>query len=231
MDFSTFFLIDTMVKKKFLVLFGLFIGPLLFYIFLATGTWNSTTLPVLTEKVENVSVEENFENHYSIVCFLGNDLSASKTAISNLNEVIYKRFNQALYFQTLVILPNGMETEVEALKKRLGTYTDATKWKFVFVSKEELVTVFNSFDTPYTLNDQYASNYTFIIDRELNLRGRTDDDDTQDGKLYGYDMTSVADLRNKMRKDIEVIYYHLKEKRKKEERDRNRGKVERLKER
>lgn len=220
-----------MKKKKFLVLFSLFIGPLLFYIFLATGTWNSTTLPVLTKGVEDVKVKKSFENHYSIVAFLGNDLSASKTAISNLNEVIYKRFHQALYFQTVVILPNGMETEIEGLKKRLGTYTDASKWKFVFVSKEELVTIFNSFDTPYMLNDQYASNYTFIVDRELNLRGRTDDEDTEDGKLYGYDMTSVADLRNKMRKDIEVIYYHLKEKRKKEERERNKGGIERLKER
>ncbi|PHR70449.1 MAG: hypothetical protein COA67_08345 [Lutibacter sp.] len=195
------------------------------------GTWNSTTLPVLTTQVENIEAEESFENHYSIVCFLGDDLSASKTAISNLNEVIYKRFHQALYFQTVVILPNGMELEIEALKKRLGTYTDASQWNFVFVSKEELVTIFNSFDTPYILNDQYASNYTFIVDKELNLRGRTDDEDTKDGKLYGYDMTSVAVLRNKMRKDIEVIYYHLKEKRKKEERERNKGKVERLKER
>ena len=122
-----------------------------------------------------------------------------------------------------------MEVEIEALKNRLGTYTDASQWNFVFVSKEELVTIFNSFDTPYMLNDKYASNYTFIVDKELNLRGRTDDEDTEDGKLYGYDMTSVAVLRNKMRKDIEVIYYHLKEKRKKEEREQNRGKVERLK--
>ena len=194
------------------------------------GTWNSKTLPVLTKQVENINTEESFEKHYSIVCFLGDDLSASKTAISNLNEVIYKRFYKALDFQIVVILPNGMEAEIEALKKRLGTYTDASQWKFVFVSKEKLVTIFNSFDTPYMLNDQYASNYTFIIDKELNLRGRTDDEDTKDGKLYGYDMTSVAVLRNKMRKDIEVIYYHLKEKLKKEEREKNRGKVERLKE-
>lgn len=219
-----------MQKKKIIVLFFLFIGPLLFYIFLALGTWNSTTLPTLTENVENIKGEVSFENHYSIVSFLGDDLSASRMAISNLNEVIYKRFHNAIHFQSVVILPKGMETEIEGLKKRLGTYTDASQWKFVFVSKEELVTIFNSFDTSYVLNDNYASNYTFIVDKKLNLRGRTDDEDTKDGKLYGYDMTSVAVLRNKMRKDIEVIYYHLKEKRKKEERERNKGKIERLKE-
>ncbi len=218
-----------MKKKKFLVLFSLFIGPLLFYIFLAFGTWNSTTLPVLTEHVENIEIEEGFENHYSIVCFLGNDLSASKMAISNLNEVIYKRFYKALYFQTVVVSPIGMEAEIAALKKRLGAYTDVNQWKFVFVSKEELVTIFNSFDTPYILNNQYASDYTFIVDKQLRLRGRTDDEDTKDGKLYGYNMTSVADLRNKMRKDIEVIYYHLKKKREKEK--RKKGGIERLKER
>lgn len=219
MDDSTFFLIKTMQKKKIIVLFSLFIGPLLFYIFLTLGKWNSTSLPILTEKVEDVRRAESFENHFSIVAFFGDDLLASKNTISNLNEVIYKRFHKSLYFQTVAIFSKGMESEVEALKKRLGTYTDASQWKFVFLSKEELVTVFNSFDTPYMLNDSFASEYTFIVDRELRLRGRNDDEDTKGGKLYGYDMNSVAILRNKMRNDVEVIYYKLKKELEKEKRE------------
>jgi hypothetical protein len=117
-----------------------------------------------------------------------------------------------------VIVPPGIEDEVEQVKKRLGTYADASKWKFVSSSKENIVSVFNSFDSPYTLNDNFGSDYAFIVDRELRLRGRKDDEDTKDGKLYGYDMNSVAILKNKMRDDIGIIYYQLKKSMEKEQR-------------
>ncbi len=213
-----------MKNKKFIVFFSLFIVPLLFYIFLSLGIYKYANLPILTENVVDIKGDETFKDHFSIVCFFGDDFKASKDAISNVNEVIYKRFSGNIHFQTVVILPKGMEEQAKELHKRLGMYTDASKWKFVFVSKEELVAIFNSFDTPYTLDDHFASTHTFIIDRKLRLRGRKDDEDTKDGKLYGYDMYSVADLRNKMRKDIKVIYYQLKksmekEKRRKRERE------------
>jgi len=208
-----------MKNKKTIVLFSLFIGPLLFYVFLTLGKWNSTSLPILTQKVEDIKGVESLKDNFSVVCFFGDDFKASKDAISNVNEVIYKRFNGNIYFQIVVILPEGMEQEANALKEKLGTYTDASKWKFVFVPKKELITIFNSFDTPYRLNDHYASDYTFIIDKQLRLRGRNDDEDTDDGKLYGYNMFSVADLRNKMRSDIKIIYYKLKKKMEKEKRD------------
>ena len=213
-----------MLKRKTIVLLGLFIVPLLFYIFLSLGIYHYANLPILTDKVEDIKGQESFKDHFSVVCFFGDDFKTSKNAISNVNEVIYKRFNGNIYFQIVIILPEGMEQEAIALKEKLGTYTDASNWKFVFAPKEEIVSIFNSFDTPYTLNDHYASDYTFIIDRQLRLRGRKDDEDTKDGKLYGYNMTSVADLRNKMRKDIKVIYYQLKksmekEKRRKRERE------------
>lgn len=207
-----------MKKKKFLVLFTLFIVPLLFYIFLSKGIYHYANLPILTDNVENIKGEETFKDHFSIVAFLGGDLNESKTALFNLNEVIYKSYYKSLYFQMVIILPKGKENEVVELKKRLGTYTDASKWKFVFTSKEEIVSIFNSLDTPFTLNDNFASNYTFIVDRKLRLRGRKDDDDMKDGKLYGYDMNSVADLRNKMKDDIGIIYYQLKKSMQKEQR-------------
>lgn len=207
-----------MQKKKFIVLFLLFIVPLLFYIFLSNGIYHYANLPILTENVEDVKGNETFKDHFSIVAFLGDDIEASKTALYNLNEVIYKNYNKSLYFQTVIILTEDMEEQAEELKERLGTYTDASKWKFVFASKEEIVTIFNSFDTPYKLNDNYASNYTFIVDRELRLRGRKDDEDTKNGKLYGYNMNSVADLRNKMKDDIGIIYYQLKKSMEKEQR-------------
>lgn len=199
-----------MQKKKFIILFTLFIVPLLFYIFLSKGIYHYANLPILTTNVEDINGEETFKGHFSVICFLGEDLSLTKGQLYNLNEVIYKRYNLSLYFQVVVIVPPGNEDEILEVKKRLGTYADAGRWKFVTTSKEKIISMFNSFDTPYTLNDNFGSEYTFIIDRELRLRGRKDDDDTEDGKLYGYDMNSVAILKNKMRDDIGIIYYQLK---------------------
>jgi len=202
--------------KKIIVLVTLFIVPLLFYIFLSKGIYKYANLPILTENVTDIKGEETFNEHFTIVCFLGSDLSATKGQLYNLNEVIYKRYNKSLYFQTVVIVPPGDEEEIIEVKKRLGTYADASRWKFVIASKEDIVTIFNSFDTPFTLNDNFGSEYAFIVDRELRLRGRKDDEDTADGKLYGYDMNSVAILKNKMRDDIGIIYYQLKKSKEKE---------------
>ena len=207
-----------MQKKKILVLLTLFIVPLLFYVFLSKGIYHYANLPILKESVEDVSTTVSFKDHYSVVCFLGDDLDGTKGQLFNLNEVIYKSYNKSLYFQTVVIVAPGNETEIEEIKKRLGTYADAGRWKFVTLSKEKIVSVFNSFDTPFKLNDHFGSENAFIIDRELRLRGRKDDEDTKGGKLYGYDMNSVAILKNKMRDDIGIIYYQLKKSMEKEQR-------------
>jgi len=53
---------------------------------------------------------------------------------------------------------------------------------------------------------------------KLRLRGRKDDKDTEGGKLYGYNMRSVATLKNKMKDDIDIIYYQLKKSLEKENR-------------
>ena len=207
-----------MQKKKILVLATLFIVPLLFYIFLSKGIYHYANLPILSEGVQDISTKETFKDHFSVVCFLGDDLAQTKSQLFNLNEIIYKNYNLSLYFQMVIIVPPGNETEIEQIKKRLETYADAGRWKFVITSKEEIVSIFNSFDTPYKLNDYFGSENAFIIDRKLRLRGRKDDEDTKGGKLYGYDMNSVAVLKNKMRDDIGIIYYQLKKSLEKEER-------------
>ncbi|OIQ40955.1 MAG: hypothetical protein BM563_02025 [Bacteroidetes bacterium MedPE-SWsnd-G1] len=207
-----------MQKKKIIVLSTLFIVPLLFYMFLSKGIYHYANLPILSENVVELKGETQFKDHYSVVCFLGDDLESSKGKLFNLNETIYKRYYGKKQFQVVVIIPEGIEEEIQELERRLATYADASKWKFISTNKEELVTVFNSFNTPFTLNENFGSDYAFIVDTELRLRGRKDDEDTADGKLYGYDMNSVAILKNKMRKDIEVIYYQLKKSMEKEQR-------------
>jgi len=204
--------------KKGIILSALFLGPLIFYIFLSLGIYHHANLPILTEKVEDVRGDVTFNKHFSVVSFLGTDLESQKGGLFNLNEVIYKRYRKSLYFQSVLIAPKGTESQIDSLQKKLKTYTDIENWKFVFMEAKEIENVFRSFDSPYTLNDNLSSEYTFIIDRELRLRGRKDDEDTDNGRLYGYNMNSVNDLKNKMKKDIEIIYYQLKKSLEKEKR-------------
>ena len=204
--------------RKGLALSALFLGPLIFYIFLSLGIYHHANLPILTDKVEDVKGDVSFKDHFSVVSFLGSDIEKSKGGLFNLNEVIYKRYRKSLYFQSILIAPKGTEAQVGSLKKKLSTYTDIKNWKFVFMSADEIKTLFKSFDSPYTINQDLSSEYVFIVDRELRLRGRKDDEDTDNGRLYGYNMNSVNDLKNKMKKDIEVINYQLKKSLEKEKR-------------
>ncbi len=204
--------------KKGIVLSALFLGPLVFYIFLSLGIYHHANLPILTDNVEDVSGSETFKDHFSVVSFLGKDLESTKGALFNLNEVIYKRYRKSLYFQSVLIIPEGSEAEVGKLKTKLKTYTDISNWKFVFMSENKIKTLFNSFKSPYQLNSNIGSEYTFIVDRKLRLRGRKDDEDTDGGRLYGYNMNSVNDLKNKMKKDLEIVYYQLKKSLEKEKR-------------
>lgn len=206
--------------KKRIVLGVLFIGPLLFYLFLSLGIYHHANLPILTNNVEDIKGSESFKDHFSVVSFLGKNVAHTKGGLFNLNEVIYKRYQKSLYFQSVLIVPEGVEEELEALKKKLKTYTDISNWKFVIMSDEEIKTVFNSFKSPYKLNADVGSEYVFIVDRAFRLRGRKDDKDTDTGRLYGYNMHSVADLRNKMKKDLEIIYYQLKKSLEKQKRRR-----------
>ena len=75
--------------KKALVLSALFLGPLIFYIFLSLGIYHHANLPILTKKVENVNGSVSFQNHFSVVSFLGTDIDKNKGGLFNLNEVIY----------------------------------------------------------------------------------------------------------------------------------------------
>ena len=76
-------------------------------------------------------------------------------------------------------------------------------WKFALGSPEAIEQLFFSMGTNGVLNESFASNNAFIIDKERNLRGRLDDEDY--GKMYGYNASNYADINNKMSDDIKVV--------------------------
>jgi hypothetical protein len=211
-------------KKNIWVLIILFFGPLVFYLFLLTGTNNFAQLPVLTAKVNNVSKlssdeEVTLDDKITILCFFGNDLLHKKTNALNLNEKIYKHFYGYKNFQFVVVLPIGAEEKAKQLKKELGATTDVDKWFFVFGTDVQVQEIFESLQTDLSLDANFYSPDAFIIDREMSLRGRNDDEEEPNGILYGYNAESVAPIHKKMVDDVKVVLaeYRLELKKNKRE--------------
>ncbi|WP_378181798.1 hypothetical protein [Aquimarina sp. SS2-1] len=198
--------------KKFLVLGILFIMPLVVYLFFASAVDNFSKLPVLEQSIGNL---DNFESltgeqialkdKITILGFFGEDAFNKKGNAFNLNQKIYKKNYEFRDFQFVMILPYGSENAAKELLGQLDDIVDVSGWKFLFGTPESIQQLFKGLKTPYKLDQRYATNYVFIIDKEANLRGREENLDKREPKVYGYDSSSVADLNNVMVDDVKVI--------------------------
>lgn len=197
------------ITKKRVVLFLLFIFPLICFLILSTGINNFTKLPIVATNVVDVSTIDaavTVKDHITVVCFLGDNMNRNKGGFFNLNEKIYKTFIAYNNFQIVAVYPLGKEAEAEALKKEIGAFTNLEKWNFIAGSNENIKTLHNSFNS----TDSLSKNYTpkvFLIDRNGDLRGRIKDADSANGMLFGYNMQSVAELNSKMKDDVKVLFY------------------------
>ena len=192
--------------KKVLVLVVLFILPLVAYLFFASGVNNFGKLPVLTEKVTDVSIINpayTFKEKITILGFLGNDIEYIKGNLFNLNQKIYKRFYEFNDFQMIMLVPFGEEDKIKSLQKELGELANPHKWNFVFGNPNQIQELFSSLKTDLSLNKNLGNPNVFIIDKESKLRGRDDDEDQK--IKYGFNTISVADLNNKMEDDVKII--------------------------
>ena len=199
--------------QKYIVLFALFIVPLIFYIFLSVSTYNFAKLPILTKNVADISnldISKGFEEKVSVVAFPGKNIDAVKGELFNLNEKIYKKFYGYTVFQFIIIAPKSAEQDVNKMMEKLAPYTNMIKWDVVFGSDAEVVALYESFNTVEGLDNDLHTSKAFIIDKELSLRGRNDDKDIVDGKLYGYNMQSVSELTKKMHDDVKVVLAEYK---------------------
>lgn len=189
--------------KKYIVLSVLFVLPLVVYLFFASGVNHFAKLPIVANTVVDVAEfsDEQFKDKITILGFLGTDVSQKKGNALNLNQKIYKRFHGFEDFQFLMVQPQGTEEECQQLVDELSrsTQVDTTGWKFVFLDPVQIQLVFDRLNTPLSLDESLGSPYVFIIDKEVALRGRDDNDNV------GYDARSVADIHNNMVDDVKVI--------------------------
>ena len=197
--------------KKYLILGFLFFFPIFVYVFLSTGINNFAKLPVLTETVMDIeNIEGNianvsFKNKISVVAFWGGDVNNKKSEALNLNQKIYKRFYEFQDFQFVLLHDKSDNEAIEDLKSDLvsGVGTDLKNWNFIPTTKSNIKMIFDSFKTNIDLDNSFSTPYVFIVDRNLSLRGRDDDEDI--GMLFGFNSQSVAEINNKMVDDVKII--------------------------
>ncbi|AWX45133.1 hypothetical protein HME9304_02143 [Flagellimonas maritima] len=192
--------------KKTFVLVVLFIFPLVAYLFFASGVNNFGKLPILTENIpdlKGLNKKVSLQGKITILGFLGDDIARVKGNAFNLNQKIYKRFNEFNDFQMVMIVPKGNEDEIQTLKQELGELSSVEKWNFVFGNHSEIEKLFSELNVNMKLDKNLGTPYVFIVDKDRNLRGRKDDED--EGVKYGFNTTSVAELNNKMEDDVKII--------------------------
>jgi hypothetical protein len=196
--------------KKFLVLGILFILPITVYIFFALGNPNFSKLPVLTQDVselhdfrtlDNASI--SLKNHITVLGFFGSNLMKNKGNAFNLAHKIYKKNHEFQDFQLVILLPEGTQNTAKELKEKLSEIANTENWIFAFGTPKAIQRVFLSLQTNHILDANLSTSYVFIIDKDGSLRGRDDDEDQ--GILFGFNASEVAEINNKMSDDIKVV--------------------------
>jgi len=196
--------------KKYLVLGILFLLPITVYVFFASGKNNFATLPVLTHSVSELQNFKSLEgepvqlkNHITVLGFFGSDLEAHRAYAYNLAHKIYTKNHQFDEFQFVILLPHGTEEQARNIEDKLKQIAPTDAWFFAFGSAENIREVFDSMQSNISLDDNLSTPYVFIIDKERNLRGRDDDED--EGVMYGFDSSTIAEINNKMSDDVKVL--------------------------
>lgn len=194
--------------KKNIVLFILFILPIVAYLFFASGINSFGKLPMITKNIPDLGnwtsmngEKVTLDNKITILSFSGTDALHNQGNYFNLTEQIYDRNKTFKDFQFVVVSPKGSEQNVKELMKRIGGLTDISGWHNVFASNEEIQTYYNNLKLKGKLDKNLGTNLVYIIDKKRNLRGRNDKKDYKEG----YNTFSPSDLHNEMNDDVKII--------------------------
>ncbi len=194
--------------KKNIVLFVLFILPIVAYLFFASGINSFGKLPTITKNIPNIEQWKSLngekvtlDNKITILSFTGSEIIRNQGNYFNLTEQIYDRNKAFNDFQVVLVVPEGNEVAAKELATKLAGLTDLMSWKIVFAPTNEISTFFSELKLKGSLNPDFGTKFVYIIDKKRNLRGRNDLKDYKEG----YDTTSPSDLHNEMTDDVKII--------------------------
>lgn len=219
---------DSKKVKRNVVLGILFFLPVVFLLFLYPASHNYNPLDIVNEKVKSLDLvtaasEEpiKLEDHITVLSFLGTNPLEYSIAASNIKELVYDKFKGFKKFQIVVLLPKGAEAQANELEKEINKYGDMRFWHYTFAEPNDIQSLFNSLKSEEPLNDDLATDHIFIVDKDLNQRGRFDDREEREkeiGKpkvsLYSYDAIEVSEIKNKLSDDLRILFTEYRQKRK-----------------
>lgn len=213
---------------RYVVLGVLFFLPVTFLLMLYPATHNYNPLDIVKENVlelKQFSVNNGepvmLKNNITVLGFLGDNPMNHSTTASNLKELVYDKFKGFKKFQIVIAVPRGSEEIAEKLKQEISQYEDLKFWHFVYGEPEAIHKLYTSLKSNNSLDTTLATNDVFIIDKELNQRGRIDDrtdNELEKNKpiygLYTYNCIEVATIKNKMSEDMRILFTEYRQKRK-----------------
>ena len=199
--------------KKNIVLFVLFILPIVAYLFFASGVNSFTKLPTVTPKIADIGAWNSLKgekvtlnNKITILSFSGTNLLKNRGNYFNLNQTIYQQYHSFKDLQFVVICPIGTENDAKYIVDQFSKFTDVSQWKFVFTSTDEIQKYYNQLKLKNKLNSDFGTSNVFIVDKNRNLRGRKKKDEYKEG----YNTFSPSDLSNQMLDDFKIILYEYR---------------------
>ncbi len=202
------------MKKK-IVLIALFVLPIVAYLFFASGIYNFANLPVASEEVEDVTTFASqevkavatteapltFNDHITLVGYLGNELMSNEGYTANLNLMIYKYFERYEDFQMILFVTPGNREEIENLKTELARIFDVSKMRFIEATIPAAEAHFESLGTGLSMMSNGAHPDVFIIDRDLALRSGHNEKKQND---YGYDFSQAVEM-GYLKDDVKIL--------------------------
>lgn len=199
--------------KKNLVLFVLFILPIVAYLFFASGINSFAKLPTITKNIPDINSWKTLDKRpvtltgkITILGFIGEDVLKHKGNFFNLYEKIYARNKDFNDFQMVMILPEGTQSQVSELQSDLTKLGTQAGWNFVFGTPDQIRSFYDQLQLVGKLDDKLGTPNVFIIDKKRNLRGRKGHD--KKGKpeyKEGYNTIFVSELYNQMTDDVKII--------------------------
>lgn len=199
--------------KKYIVLTVLFALPICAYLFFASGVNSFAKLPTVTPNIKELSDWKSLDGEkvqmkekITILGFPGSEMLYNKGDAFNLDQKIYNKNREFTDFQVVMIAPEGTEDQAKQLKSELSGISDLAVWHYVFAKPEEIQAYYNSLKLVGRLDDKLRTPNVFIIDKDLNLRGRKGKNKKgEDEYKEGYNTISAADLHNEMSDDVKII--------------------------
>ncbi|MBE0391663.1 hypothetical protein HNQ02_000189 [Flavobacterium sp. 7E] len=199
--------------KKNIVLFVLFILPIVAYLFFASGVNSFTKLPTVTPKIPDLGNWESLDkekvsldNKITILGFSGTDVLKNRGNLFNLNEKIYQRYHTFKDLQFVMVCPLGTENDIKSIMDALDEFTDVSQWHFVFTTPENIKTYYEQLHLKGKLDEFTGTPNVYIVDKERNLRGRKDQEEYKEG----YNTFHPSELSNEMLDDFKIILYEYR---------------------